>query len=242
MTIKTHAQGDRVLRIRHCELRAGDGLWPWAIANADGIDRHWTRESARNANYFNGAIHLIDAFQLDEPAGHVSARLLKTDFKSYLYWRDMGFPDAGILDGFGSALIRAGDGAYVLGRQRPGNINSGLAYLPGGFIDPRDVATDGTIDIRASVVREVYEETGLSSAELVEQDGYVLTLHGPHVSLAVPYVSALSADELVAKIGVHIAAGSDPELSEAVAVRSQADLAALPMPDHARRLIMWLLD
>lgn len=237
----THVQGDRVLRIQAARLRAGDGAWPWAIARSADIDRHWVKESARNNNYFNGAIHLIDGFQLDEAAATATARLLKTDFKSYLYWRDMGFPDAGILDGFGSALIRSSDGAYVLGRQRPGNINAGLAYLPGGFIDPRDVDSDGTIDIRASVAREVHEETGLGSAELAPQDGYVLTCHGPLVSFAVPYQSTLSADELVARIGVHIASESDPELSEAVAVRRPADLTVLPMPEHARRLMIWLL-
>ena len=123
-----------------------------------------------NPRYFNGVVHLVDDVRLDGDSASM-LRFVRTDFKSYLFWRDQGFPEAGVLDGFGSALIRSSDGHMMLGRQRAGNVNAGLAYPPAGFIDEQDVEADGSIDIAGSVAREVSEETGIDAAALVRDDG-----------------------------------------------------------------------
>lgn len=229
------------MRIAHADLRAGGFVWHWAQERQDAIDRHWQEESRRNANYFNGTIYLIDVLAIDEQSASVTARFLKTDFKSYLYWRDLGYPDADVLDGFGSGLILAQDGAVILGRQQPGNINSGLAYLPGGFIDGRDVTAEGNIDIAASVRREIREETGLSENELTPGTGLLLTLHKAHVSFAITFRSHLEAGDLQAKIASHIACEANPELADAVVVRDRSDMRGLEMPGYARVLLSALL-
>lgn len=140
-------------------------------------------------------------------------------------------------DGFGSALIRSREGYVILGRQRPGNINEGLAYLPGGFIDPRDVADDQSIDIASSVARELAEETGLSADDLVAGNGFVVSQVAAHVSFAVPYTSPLGADDLAARIRAHIAADSNPELEDVVVLTSPADMEGLAMAHYARVLL-----
>jgi ADP-ribose pyrophosphatase YjhB (NUDIX family) len=179
---------DRVVPISECRLRATSDSWTYATANSELIETSWRRAVADNPQFFNGVVHLIDGLSLED--GLLDARLVRTDFKSYLFWREAGFPQAGVLDGFGSALIRSSDGALVLGRQRAGNVNGGLAYLPGGFIDARDVDGDGAIDIAASVARELLEETGLTAPVVKAQPGFIVTQTGAHVSLAVTYQAA----------------------------------------------------
>lgn len=231
---------DRVERVRRVTLRVGARRWAYAHAHKDAIGEHWRIAKAANPGFFNGAIHLIE--HVENSPDHLTARLLRTDFMSFLYWRDEGFPEeAGVLDGFGSALIRSAEGHILLGRQRPGNINAGLAYLPGGFIDARDVTDGGIIDIAASIAREVQEETGLGAGDLEAEPGFVVTRTGPHISFAVPYRATLAAEDLKAKIERHIAADPDPELAEIVIVERLSDCHGLAMPHYARVLLADLL-
>lgn len=225
----------KVVRVGGCSLSVVQAPWKFAEEHGVEIDAHWARRKADNAAFFNGALHLMVSQALE--GGAFSARFIRTDFKSFLYWRETGATDRSVADAFGSALLRSAEGHVLLGRQRAGNINGGLAYLPGGFIDARDVAADGAIDIEASIVRELGEETGLVAAALERSPGFVLTFTGPMVSIAAEYRSSLPAEQLRAAIHEHIAADPDPELEEVVVVRSGRDLAGLDMPPYARVLL-----
>jgi len=213
-----------------------NATWTYAVNHRDVIDAHWRMAIAANPNFFNGTIHVLTRMHVTD--GHFDATLAPTDFKNFLYWRDEGFPqEARVKDAFGSALIHSREGYIILGRQRPGNINEGQAYLPGGFIDHRDVTVEGTVDLRASVAREVAEETGLGPNELAPGEGFIVTDVHPHVSFAVPYTSHLSADELVARIRSHIATEADPELAEPVVLKSPADIEGRSVTHYARALL-----
>jgi 8-oxo-dGTP pyrophosphatase MutT (NUDIX family) len=233
------SQKESVRRIARSDLRVGDGRWAYAEAHAASIESGWIAAKRTTPNYFNGIIHLIDAYGAEGDT--ISARLLRTDFKSYLFWRLSGWPDAGVLDGFGSALLRSADGDVILGRQRDGHVNGGLTYLPGGFIDARDVRGDATIDLDASVRRELLEETGIGPDAVTADAGYYLTETGPHMSIAVPLRSHLSTCDLIRRIADHIRREADPELAGAVAVRRLSDLDRLPMAHYARVLLTSLL-
>jgi 8-oxo-dGTP pyrophosphatase MutT (NUDIX family) len=217
-------------------LQVVDGAWDYALQNGHAIESHWLKASAANPGYFNGVVHLIAHLEIDE--GSVRAELIRTNFKSFLYWRDAGFPDdAAVLDGFGSALLRSHEGHVLLGRQQPGNINAGLSYLPGGFIDARDVDPNGMIDIKASIARELLEETGLGLGDFEAEPGYIVTRSGRQVSFAAGFRSPLTADRLMSKIHDHLAAEADPELASMVIVRSEGDMRGLAMPPYARLLL-----
>lgn len=227
---------ERVSLKREVDLAAHEGVWPYAENHAEVIDAHWTIACRANPNFFNGTIHVLT--RLESDGDTVRGRFMPTEFKTFLYWRDEGFPaEANVRDGFGSALIRSREGHIVLGRQRPGNINEGLAYLPGGFIDPRDVGAGGRIDIGASVARELAEETGLGAEAVRRGEGIVLCEAGVHVSFAIPFVSELTAADLKDRIAAFIAKDPDPELAEALVVRGPDDLKGLAMPHYARVLL-----
>ncbi len=226
--------------ITGCELKVTGTAWPFAGEKAREIDTHWGRRSRENAAFFNGRIHLLHASALE--AGVFKGQLLRTDFKSYLYWRETGFADVSVQDAFGSALLRSSEGYVLLGRQREGHINSGLAYLPGGFIDDRDVGPDGRVDIDGSIRREVAEETGLDVGTAQRRPGYWLTRAGVLVSFAAEFRFQDPAEALLAHIEAHLAEDAESELTEVVLVRSAADLDGLAVPDYARALVCHVLQ
>jgi len=223
-----------------CDLRAVAGTWAFARNNADAIAANWQKETRAKPAYFNGKIHLAQRIAVDTQT--FSAELIATDFASFLYWRALGQPAAGVLDVFGSALLIGSDGGVVLGQQRDGNVNSGRLYMPGGFIDPRDVGDDGTIDIAASAARELIEETGLAPGREVErQSGFYVTRCGPLVSIAVSYRAEMTAIALAEHVRHTLAADPDGELVDAVAVRTARDMDRFDVPEFARLLVAHVL-
>ncbi len=224
--------------VQSCELKVVDADWPFARAHAAQIDAYWQRRSAENPAYFNGRIYMMGAHRIAD--GVLHGTLFPVEFKAFLYWKDHGAPDRSVRDAFGSALIRSDDGAVLLGRQRAGHLNAGLVYLPGGFIDDRDIA-NGAVDIRASVLREVEEETGLEARTLAVSEGFLVTTVGMHVSIAVELTGDGDAEVLLSRIREALGRQSDAELDEILAVKTVQDMDALPVPDFARALLAHVL-
>ncbi len=232
--------GEGVFRVSLCALSVVPGSWRFANENRAAIDAHWDACRAANPAYFNGAIYVLSGFRLAE--GRFQGELLRTDFKSFLYWRDLGWPlAAGVRDCFGAALIRSGDGAVLLGRQAKGHLNAGQAYLPGGFIDDRDVGADGSIDMTASALREVEEETGLAVCDLEVLPGLIVTVAGPSVALVVEMSSALAATDLRAEMLARIARQPDPELADVVILRHAPAIDDPGLAPYARVLLRAIL-
>jgi 8-oxo-dGTP pyrophosphatase MutT (NUDIX family) len=224
-----------VTKLSSCALRVSSARWSFAHENAEAIDAHWAEAKRSNPNYFNGVVYLVDDVAISD--GALQASLLKTEFKSYLYWRANGFPPAGVLDGFGSALIRSDDGHIMLGRQRAGNVNGGQAYAPAGFIDGQDVDAEGLIHIERSALREVAEETGIDAGAITKDDGFYLTRSGPQLSMAVPLRARMTTAEFVSRAEQHIRASHNSELDAIIPVAGLHDVENLPMPRYMRVLL-----
>ena len=229
-----------VVRIARCDLHLSTQSWAFAQTHADAIEAHWRAQLKTNPGYFNGVIHVMTSGAV---AGDTfNASFIATDFKSALYWRACGYPAADAFDAFGSALIRSAEGHVLLGRQSAGHINSGLAYLPGGFIDARDVAPDGTIDIAASIARELREETSLTASELTPLDGFTIVRVGPQVSLIREFRSSLPSDQLRSLIMSRLATDPDPELADIVIIRTAADLPSANVPAYTSHALTAVFD
>jgi len=80
--------------------------------------------------------------------------------EGFLAWRDWGFPDKDVFNGFGMGALRCADGAFVMGEMAGHTANAGRVYFPAGTPDLDDI-DGGMVDIVGSVTREVEEETGL---------------------------------------------------------------------------------
>ena len=233
-----HGQA-RVERVDECDLISIASAWAFADKNRDRIESHWHQRCTANPGFFNGTVHLLREHGI---AGAVfKAKLARMPFKDFLYWKDSGYPDDSVSDVFGSALLRSLEGHVILGRQREGNLNAGLAYLPGGFIDERDIGAGGRVDIAASVLRELGEEIGIGNGLARQQPGFFITFAGRLVSIGVEFRSHLPAAQIVEGFERHISNDSGSELASVEIVRQRADLDRLPVPDYAAAVICAVL-
>jgi 8-oxo-dGTP pyrophosphatase MutT (NUDIX family) len=207
------------------DLRLVNEPWTFAAANRAGIEDHWRRETLSNPHLFNGKVLLAhrSGFRAD---GTFFGDHVPVDFDAFLAWRDWGF-DAG--DGrniFGSALLRPLEGGFIMGRMAGHTANAGRIYPPSGTLDLGDVADDGSIDIEASMRRELLEETGLAASELTPGPAYIIIEAVARICVARIFETRKPAADTLAEIRAFIAADPDPELEDAVHVR-KGD----PMPD-----------
>jgi 8-oxo-dGTP pyrophosphatase MutT (NUDIX family) len=183
---------------------------------------------------FNGAVYLLRDYAIDGNA--LSGTFCRTDFKTFLYWREQKAVGDGMYDCFGTSLIRSAEGYALLARQAPGHMNSGLLYTPSGLIDDND-AVGGRIDIESSIVRELHEETGLQPEGFIRSPGYFLGIAGRQLAVAAEWQSTLPAELLRDSILEVVRRQAEPELSDIVIVRSCAEIDARIVPAYAQVLL-----
>src|SRR6202162_2408785 len=136
--------------------------WPFAYERLADIEAHFALKCREKPQLWNGRVllgrHPVFAGDC------LRASYFETDFASFLAWRDWGFPDSGVFNGFGMGALRCSDGAFVLGEMARHTANAGRIYFPSGTPDLDDIRGEA-VDIAGSVAREVLEETGLTEAD-----------------------------------------------------------------------------
>lgn len=211
--------------------------WSFAEIERARIDRHWRQVAADKPSLWNGRVLMCAEVRQEGPC--LWARFVETDFASMVAWRDWGWPDRTVCNCFGSAVIRSRDGALIYGRMGANTLNSGFVYPPGGSLEPRDVLTDGRVDVLASIARELREETGLDAAS-AEAPQLFAVFDGARLSVAQVLGFEASALELAEAIERHRATETSPELDGTVILRSVSQIDAT-MPGYAARIARLLL-
>jgi 8-oxo-dGTP pyrophosphatase MutT (NUDIX family) len=212
-------------RVTTLDLRFRPRPWPFAEQRRTEISAHFALKR-RDKPIWNGRILLArdPVFSKD----CFSADYFDTDFASFLAWRDWGFPDRQVFNGFGMGALRGSDGTFILGEMGQHTANAGRIYFPSGTPDPDDLR-DGAVDISGSVAREVEEETGLTPADYTAAAQWDCVVSG----LTIAMIRILDVDqpgeELRARIEANLARQAQPELAAIHLVRAASDLtAAMP--------------
>jgi 8-oxo-dGTP pyrophosphatase MutT (NUDIX family) len=213
-------------RVTTLDLGVEPWSWPFAIERGVEISAHFADRQREKPQIWNGRI-LLARNPVFTEAGF-RAGYFETDFASFLAWRDWGFPDRDIFNGFGMGALRSNDGAFVLGEMGQHTANAGRIYFPSGTPDLDDVS-GGTVDMAGSVAREVAEETGLTSADYRADPHWDCVVSGSSVAMIrVLHVDA-PGEALRARIEANLARQREPELSAIHLVRDVGDLtAAMP--------------
>ena len=200
--------------------------WPFAETRRAEIDAHFADKQREKPALFNGRVLL--GRNLVFAGDRLSASYFETDFASFLAWRDWGFPDASVFNGFGMGALRCADGAFVLGEMGQHTSNAGRVYFPSGTPDLDDIS-DGTVDISGSVVRELEEETGLSPGEYEIEAHWHCVYTGPALAMIRMLRVDMPGEGLRDRIVANLAAQHQPELSAIHLVRGAHDLtSAMP--------------
>ena len=195
--------------------------WSFPHDHSQDIEAHWSRQLAEKPGLFDGRVLL--ARDLEAVAGTLTGAAFVTGYKSFLCWRDFGFPGALVHNVFAMPALRAADGAFMLGRMSASTANAGRMYFPAGTPEPADAGADGVVDFDANILRELEEETGLTAADVTLDAHWTVLSAGPMVACLKIARSPLSSAELRDRTATFIAGQSEPELDGLFAMRSPAD-------------------
>src|SRR6266567_5022245 len=210
-------------RVMTLDLNVQPSPWPFAEERRAEIDAHFAIKQREKPKIWNGRILLArdPVFSGD----CFSACYFNADFADLLAWRDWGFPDGDVFNGFGMGALRCSDGAFVLGEMGHHTANAGRIYFPSGTPDLDDIR-DGAVDISGSIAREVEEETGLTSADYRTGAHWDCVVSGAAIAMIRMLDVDVTGEELRARIEANLARQRQPELSAIHLVRDSGDLTA----------------
>ena len=213
-------------RVTTLDLNVEPWSWPFAIERSAEISAHFAGKQREKPRIWNGRL-LLARNPVFTGTGF-RAGYFETDFASFLAWRDWGFPDRDIFNGFGMGALRSNDGAFVLGEMAAHTANAGRIYFPSGTPDLDDIS-GGAVDMAGSVAREVAEETGLTAADYRAGAHWDCVVSGVSVAMIRILDVDASGDALRARIEANLARQREPELCAIHLVRDVGDLtAAMP--------------
>jgi 8-oxo-dGTP pyrophosphatase MutT (NUDIX family) len=213
-------------RVTTLEFSVQPWSWPFAETRRAEISAHFAAKQAEKPQLWNGRILLgrHPAFA----GSSLRASYFEADFASFLAWRDWGFPDSDVFNGFGMGALRCADGAFVLGVMGAHTANAGRIYFPSGTPDLDDIS-DGMVDIAGSVAREVEEETGLTSADYRAGAHWDCVVSGAAIAMIKVLNVDSSGEALRKRIEANLGRQQQPELAAIHLVRHTSDLtAAMP--------------
>jgi 8-oxo-dGTP pyrophosphatase MutT (NUDIX family) len=213
-------------RVTTLDLDVQPWTWPFAIERSAEIDVHFAAKQREKPQLWNGRVLL--ARHPVVTAGCFAAEYFETDFASFLAWRDWGYPDKTVFNGFGMGALRSSDGAFALGEMGGHTANAGRIYFPAGTPDLDDIR-DGTVDISGSIVREAEEETGLTPADYRAGGYWDCVDTGASIALIRILQVDMPGEALRARIEANLASQTSPELCAIHLVRKRSDItAAMP--------------
>lgn len=208
-------------RVTTLDLAVRPISWPFAEERRAEIAAHFAEKQRERPKLWNGRILLGRDPVFAE--GRFAATYCEADFASFLAWRDWGFPDPAVFNGFGMGALRASDGAFVMGEMAQHTANAGRIYFPSGTPDLDDVR-DGVLDIPGSVVRETAEETGLIPADYSAEADWHCVVSGRAIAMIQVLNLDMPGEVARARIEANLAREAEPELSAIHLVRGLDDL------------------
>jgi hypothetical protein len=214
-------------RVTTLDLPLAPWSWPFAQQRRAEIDAHFARIQREKPEIWNGRVLLgrNPVFTEDR----FTASYFETDFASFLAWRDGGFADKSVFNGFGMGALRGSDGAFVLGEMASHTANAGRIYFPSGTPDRDDIA-NGAVDLAGSVAREVAEETGLAPADYQADATWHCVILGASVAIIRLLHVDMPGEGVRARIEKNLARQSQPELCAIHLVRDVSDFTAAMPP------------
>ena len=212
------------------DFSLGEGVWDFAVTRAAEIDAHWAQRLARQPRLFDGRVLMLGPHRVE---GRVlKGEFIETDFRNFLAWREFGFPASNACNGFSMAALRGADGAFILGEMAEHTASAGAVYFPAGTPDRSDVF-GRVVDLGASVLRELQEETGLVAAPQEISPGWTLVRAPGRVACMKPIRLRESAEAAKARIEAALAQEARPEFCRVHLVRGPEDFSD-SMPEFVR--------
>jgi 8-oxo-dGTP pyrophosphatase MutT (NUDIX family) len=213
--------------INFLDLKLRPGSWSFAEAERLRIAEHWRKLADDNPKIWNGDVLICTNVELRD--GGLKGDFLKTDYASFVAWRDWGWPDKTVCNVFGSAAVLSSDRAVLYGRMAGHTLNAGKIYPPGGSLEMMDVTADGRVDVMGSITRELEEETGLEAAD-AEKGELLAIFDERRLSVAQVFRFVDAAEALAARVRQYLRSAHEDELSDIEIIDSSSQFDSTTPP------------
>lgn len=216
-----------------CQIVSYD--WAFARERAADIAANWEALRAQKPEVFNGPVYLTCGWSIERTGQKTTlhSRHFETDYRSFMAWRDFGFPGPDVCNSFAAAALKGADGGFLLGEMGAHTANAGMIYFPCGTPDKND-AVDGRLDMYGSVFRELAEETGLVTPVVKAGTRWTVISSGPYLALLLDVTSGHTVRELARLASTFLAADENPELAGVHCVQTPADVRPDVMPVYVQ--------
>ncbi len=195
--------------------------WPFAERRRAAIAQFFDKLRENKPALWNGKLLLLRDASIAGAA--MSGTFFETDYAAMLAavtWDAMG---NGVKSCFPAAAVLSADGGFILGEMAEHTQNAGQVLLPCGSVERGD-ASDGRVDLSATLRRELFEETGIGADSLLAGAGWYAVGIGALLPLVKVMRAAAPAEQLRRRICANLAAQQDPEFCNVVVVREASDL------------------
>jgi 8-oxo-dGTP pyrophosphatase MutT (NUDIX family) len=216
-----------VFKVDRLELAFAPKPWAFAEDKKEEIAAYFAELRRRKPAVWNGRVLLLHRHVLSE--GVFQGDYLETDYAGFRAWCAWGMPETGVRDCFGAGAVISSDGAVLLGVMGPHTANAGQIYFFAGTPDPSDIF-DGRVDLKASVARELKEETGCDIDEFDAAPDWIVVLDEGRIVQIKILRSAETAEALRERMLAYLAREKQPELEDIRIVRGVRDIAPAMQP------------
>jgi len=220
----------RIDTVAALDFKLKADVWDFARDRAAEIAAHWHERTAEQPRLFNGRVLMLADHAFED--GVLRGHFIETAFADFLAWRAFGFPASNACNGFAMAALRGSEGAFLLGEMSPHTASAGAVYFPAGTPDLQD-AFGETVDLDASVRRELTEETGLTPHEVEIAPGWIVVCSLGRVACMKPMRLRVPAEAARARIDAWLAEDPHPEFARMHVVRGPQDFTPA-MPEFVR--------
>lgn len=210
---------------------------PFMDGQRELIDRYWNQVKQRNDRLWNGDFYMFSDVSIED--GVLHGRGHKTDFATFLYWRDHGYEGA-IAHITGTTFPHFADGSLLAIKMADHTANAGRVYFPAGSFDSDDIV-GGCFDVTTNVQRELKEEIGLDMRESWISGPLLASVHDKAFHIALPMLLPVAFDQLEKDWKMHRANGGDDEIECLVPICHPDDI-PLEMPRYAAALCHYHFD
>lgn len=181
--------------------------------------QNWQNEIAKKPELFDGKVMLFNDLNLSN--GELRGSCFSTPYSSFVLWHrhhdQIGYHV------FGLGILVAQDGGVILGQMAPHTFHAGRILSPAGSLDDHDLV-DGLIDMKANIVREIGEETGLTDGDYkIEDDAHLFVQERILVCVYRCFCNGSSA-EICERANRFIQNDPKAELTRVFAVENAQDL------------------
>ena len=231
-----------VTRVNHVFVDLDEFPWPFATQNRERISAFWQEKQKSHPHFYNGQVHVMTSWEIRGAktcAAVFTGKLCRTNFASFLYWKDSEINSNSDVDFSGGAALLCPDGALLMALSGEHTITPGTLEFPSGFVDVSDFDVN-ELNFDRHVEREATEEFGITRGQLGRPKQYLVSAVDKFVQVIAIFAVDMNGDEFTQRWrGLTGALRS--EISDVCAIYRASDLAGFSIQAHVKAAVLDLL-